>query len=599
MMSAQRQASAWLLALGAALAAAGALATATSPFVHGPLTVVVVAACVFIPFAVAAELRARYPDRVLAALLVAVGLAYFVRSLAAINSTLSYAPARAVGQVSEVLLVWLMLAFPSGRLPRPWSRALVIAAALIIALLWWPLLATSSQIPSGGVFVPCGAHCPANALLVSSTPGLSHILVTAFRVLTAVIVLATAGVLAHRLRHASRVMRRVLTPVLLASIARTGAVAAYMMLGSTAAVRVLLAASYLGVPLAIILGLLRGRAYDAAALERLVTGLRARPGPAQLRSVMSRALQDPTLQIVYWLPEAGAYAGADGLTVELAGNDPTRAVTHVADAAGEPVAALSHDPALLDHPRLLDALASTAALALETNRLEAAVAAARAGTITAVDAERRRIERDLHDGTQQRLIALRMKLSVAERILGADAGRAQSVLDELGGDIDSALAEVRSVSHGIAPPVLVERGLADALAAMARVAPVAVQLDAQQIARYPPHVETAVYFCCLEALQNVAKHGGAGVSAKVEIRDLDARLAFAVSDDGRGFDFAAPRSGSGLNNIAARVEELGGTVNIQARRDGGTRVSGSIPLPAAADSTPPAAAGSLTRSPSG
>ncbi len=579
-MSTRRQVSASLLALGAVLAGIGAAVTATSPFVHGQLTVAVAAISILLPFAVAAELRARFPDRVLAALLIGIGLAYFVRSLAAVDSGITFGPSRAIGQFSELLLIWLMLAFPSGRLPRPWSLAIVVAGALIMLLLWLPVIATSTQIPAGSVFVPCGSHCPANRLLVSNLPGASRTLEALFRGLGGALVLATAGVLAWRLRGASGVMRRILAPVVVASIGRTIAVAAYLALGSTSPVRVLLVASYLAIPVAIILGLVRGRSYDAAALERLVRGLRSRPGPAELRTVMAQALEDPSLEIAYWLPQAAAYAGADGLIVPLPQSDPSRALTTVTGADGEPVATLSHDPALLDHPQLLDALSTTAALALETNRLEAAVAAARTGTISAVDAERRRIERDLHDGTQQRLIALRMKLSVAEQILGPDVGRARPVLDELGEDIDSALAEVREVSHGIAPPVLVERGLPEALSAIASKAPLAVRVHSQDLARFPPHIETAVYFCCLEALQNVEKHAGAGASANVDLRCDGKALSFVVRDDGEGFDPKTVCGGAGFRNIQERIEDLGGDANIAARLGGGTEVRGSIPLAA-------------------
>ena len=579
-MSGRRRTSAAIVATGLLLSAGGIAAAATSPYVHSAIDVVLVALSILMPFLVAAELHIRYPGRVLAALLVAVGCAYFVRSLAAIDSSLTYAPARAIGQFGEPLLVWLMLAFPSGRLPRPWSRAMVVGGFLGIVLLWFPVIATSSSIPLSGAFTPCASSCPSNRLLVSSDPSTGEAFATIFRVCAAAIVLATAGILADRLRHASSVMRRVIAPVLIASIARTIAVAAFVIVGSTPTVRGLLVAAYLAVPVAIVVGLLRGRAYDAAALERLVRGLRSRPGPDRLREVMAQALEDRSLEIAYWLPEADAYAGPDGLPVPVGDGGPSRAVTTVTGGDGELVAALSHDPALLDHPQLLEAVSSTAAIALETNRLETAVAAARAGTITAVDAERRRIERDLHDGTQQRLIALRMKLSVAERILGPDAGRARSVLDELGGDIDSALSEVRSVSHGIAPALLVERGLGEALADAARNAPVPVRVVAAPRQRYPQPIESAVYFCCMEALQNVAKHAGPGARADIHVRSDGAALSFVVSDDGDGFDPGSVRGGTGLGNIRARVEELGGSATIGSRTGGGTEVRGSVPIAA-------------------
>ncbi len=329
------------------------------------------------------------------------------------------------------------------------------------------------------------------------------------------------------------------------------------MSGSTGWVRGLLVVTYWAIPVSIIVGLLRARAYDATALERLVDGLRSRPGPAELQAVVAGALGDPTLEIAYWLPEARTYTGTDGLPVELPAEDSSRAVTRVAAPDGEPVAALIHDPALLDHPELLQALTSTSARALEANGLEAAVAAARAGTITAVDAERRRIERDLHDGAQHRLIALRMKLGVAERLLDRDAGRAQGVLDELGGDVDAALREVRALAQGIVPPALVEGGLAAALAAAARDAPLQVRLHCAGVARHPPQLESAVYFSCLEALQNAAKHAGRDTTVDIELTDDSETLTYLISDDGCGFDPATAIEGSGLRNIRRRAEELG------------------------------------------
>ena len=569
-----------VLIVGLVLTAVAAAAAATSPFVDGSLPVVVIGVSVLLPFLVAAAIRVRYPERLLGDLLLAVGAAYFVRSLAAVDSSGIYAVARALGQFSEVLLIWLMLAFPVGRLARPWSLTIVVAGGLSILLLWLPVVLFSPEIPTGGVFVPCGSDCPDNALLISDEPALGDTLLTVFRAVAATLILATAGVLWTRLRRATPLMRRILTPVVIASIVRTLAVAAlFLALGSPGWVRGLLVVSYWAIPISIIVGLLRARAYDAAALERLVHGLRSRPAPGELRAVVADALGDPTLEIAYWLPEAATYVGDDGYAVTLPRPHSGRAVTRVAAPDGEPVAVLMHDPALLDHPELLEALSSTAAIALETSGLETAVAAARAGTISAVDAERRRIERDLHDGAQQRLIALRMKVSVAERLLDRDAERAQEILDELGGDVEAALDDVRSLAHGIVPPALVERGLPAALAAAGRDAPVPVAVHADAIGRFPPEVETAVYFCCLEALQNVGKHAGPGAAADVRLIDEGDRLTFVIADDGHGRTSATSGDGAGLRNIRERVTELGGSVAVTDRPDGGTEVRGSVPLP--------------------
>ena len=224
-----------MLALGVALAGVAAWVTAASPFVHSGVTVAVVVVSVFLPFAVAAELRARYPGRVLAALLIAIGIAYFVRSLAAIDSSVTYAPARAIGQFSEVLLVWLMLAFPSGRLPRPWGRAIVIAGALSLVLLWWPTIAYSPQIPAGGLFVPCGSTARRTVCSVAHRPATGEALEVALPRIRRRDPRRDRSRARGAPRRASRVMRRVLAPVLIASILRTAAVAAYLALGSVPA----------------------------------------------------------------------------------------------------------------------------------------------------------------------------------------------------------------------------------------------------------------------------------------------------------------------------------------------------------------------------
>lgn len=566
-----------IAALGAVLAAVAAVLVGASPDVTGTWPVVVVAVSVLLPFGVAEAIWGRGSDRRMAWLLVAVGVSYFVRSFGASQEPVIYATARAVGQFGEVLLLWVMLGFPTGRLGDRASRGVVLVGALTIVLLWWPVIALSGDIPAAGPLVPCAPDCPDNALRIAHASDVADVFTVAFRASAAALLLAVAWILAGRLRRATPITRRMLAPVLVASVARTVAVAAFLALGSPAFVRGFLVLTYWAIPVAIVIGLLRGRAYDAAALERLVQGLRSRPGPEHLRTVMAEALADPSLDIVYWIPDAASYTDASGAILTLPAYSSGRAVTRVSGADGEPTAALLHDPALLDHPGLLDATIASTAIALESNRLEAEIAAVRSGTITAVDAERRRIERDLHDGAQQRLIALRMKLAVAERLIGRDSTRARALLGESGGDIDAALAEVRALAHGIAPPTLVEGGLASALAAAARSAPLATRLDASGVARYAPDVKTAVYFSCIEALQNAAKHAGPGASITVRLRGNGDHLVFEVQDDGVGFDPADVGRGRGLSNIRDRLAAVHGSAEIDAAPGAGTRLVGRVP----------------------
>ena len=209
-----------------------------------------------------------------------------------------------------------------------------------------------------------------------------------------------------------------------------------------------------------------------------------------------------------------------------------RAVTLLRDAEGEPVAALVHDSALLEEPMLLESVASSMQMALESHRLEAEIKAAGARSASAVEAERHRIERDLHDGAQQRLIALRMKLSVTARLLDQDPRRAEAMVQEMGADVEAAMVELRALAHGIAPPLLVERGLAVALTEAAQRTALPTRTRIDEIGRCDPAIESAVYFCCLEALQNAAKHAGPNASVKLSLeRDGDV-LRFCVEDDG-------------------------------------------------------------------
>jgi signal transduction histidine kinase len=190
--------------------------------------------------------------------------------------------------------------------------------------------------------------------------------------------------------------------------------------------------------------------------------------------------------------------------------------------------------------------------------------------------ERRRIERDLHDGCQQRLIALRVKLALAEEIVGADNWSVGDLIQEIAADAETALEDLHALVHGIYPALLTDRGLGDAVKAMARTAPIPARVLAEGVRRYPPDVEAAVYFTCAEALQNAAKHGGHGVTARVVLQHETEGLAFEVRDDGRGFD-PAGRSGSGLANMEDRLAAVGGRLKVVSAPECGAAVQGWIP----------------------
>jgi len=196
--------------------------------------------------------------------------------------------------------------------------------------------------------------------------------------------------------------------------------------------------------------------------------------------------------------------------------------------------------------------------------------------LTVADEERRRIERDLHDGAQQRLVALQIKLELASERSAAARLPDAELLHQFGEDVGEALDEVRSLAAGVYPPLLVDCGLDEALRSVARRSPTPVSVRAQGIGRFPRQVEAVVYFCCLEALQNAAKHAGAGAVSIVVSDGRD--LRFEVRDDGCGFDADRGDLGHGLTNLRDRLGAVGGTLLVESRRGSGTRVTGTIPL---------------------
>jgi signal transduction histidine kinase len=262
-----------------------------------------------------------------------------------------------------------------------------------------------------------------------------------------------------------------------------------------------------------------------------------------------------------------------------------RWVTHV-EVERRRIAAIVHDVELSHDPALVQAATTYAFTALENERLIGQLSSSleelsesRARIVAVADRERRKIERDLHDGAQQRLVALQIKLElIAERLddsapTSADAVRALEL------EVDATIDEVRAFARGVYPALLVERGLSEALRAAGRSAAIPTVVDAARIRRYRPEIEATVYFACMEALQNVAKHahGVAGVS----IRLSDERgLRFEVSDDGAGFDPAGNGAGAGLTNMRDRLAAVGGGLQVESAPGGGTRVIGVIPTAA-------------------
>jgi signal transduction histidine kinase len=328
-------------------------------------------------------------------------------------------------------------------------------------------------------------------------------------------------------------------------------------------------------PIAFLAALLDAR-LGRTSVGGLVVELRSEP--ADLRTPLARALRDPSLELVYWLPQFGSWADQDGKEVDLP-HDGARAITMI-ERDTEPVAALVHDPAIKDEPELLDAVTAAAAIALENGRLQAELRAnvdelrgSRARVIEAGQKERQRLERDLHDGAQQRLVALSLDLSVLESRLGGDPD-ANSILAKARDEVAVSLAELRDVARGLHPAVLTAHGLAVALESLAARATVPVRLSVDLQERVAEPVEVAAYYVASESLANIGKHARA-TSATVDVVRNGPQLVVEVVDDGVGG--ADTERGSGLRGLADRVEGLGGQLRIWTPLGGGTRVRAELP----------------------
>jgi signal transduction histidine kinase len=260
---------------------------------------------------------------------------------------------------------------------------------------------------------------------------------------------------------------------------------------------------------------------------------------------------------------------------------PTDAALEVRDQ-GELLGALAvdmpaNDPMDPSKERLIRDLASQAGLVLRNVRLIEELRASRQRLVAAQDEGRRRLERNIHDGAQQQLVALTVKLRLLEQLAEGDPAKAREMAGQIQMDANSALDDLRDLARGIYPPLLADKGLPSALAAQARKSTVPVRVDAEDLGRFSQDVEAAIYFSCLEALQNVAKYAGASQVTISLARD-DGRLSFAIADDGVGFDPAAPSGGSGLQGIADRLDALGGSLEVVSAAGAGTVVNGSVPI---------------------
>ena len=477
-------------------------------------------------------------------------------------------------------LVYLTLAFPRGtlrdRIDR-WLLALVVFVTLVPAA-----VATVFFDPG---LAPCPWCRPGmNLILVEFRPDLFPAILNFVNGSILVASLGYSARLIWRYVAATVPRRRILGPVVLPAtvwaIAHALSRVIRLVIPTDEAEEntILFSQIVLAmIPFGALVGLLRARARKAR-IGDLIVELGSAP-TSELRSGVARTLGDPDVEVGYWEPSSGVYVTPTGHVLDIPAPESDRAVT-TSETDGRAGVAIVHDEALLDEPDLLDAVVAAARLAIENERLQdevraqlAEVQASRARIVESSDAVRRRIERDLHDGAQQRLVGLSLQLQLLKENLGGDSGTSQEFIDQALDEAMAALDEIRNLAQGIHPAVLADEGLAAALEFLAERCPIPADVTAPK-ERYRDAVEATAYFVVSEALTNVTKHADAS-AVKVVIEREDGTLRVEVVDDGIGG--AALDEGTGLRGLADRAAALRGTLRVGDATPTGTRLVAELP----------------------
>lgn len=510
----------------------------------------------------------RRPDSRFGPLMVAAGFANFISTLSWTTSDVTFTLGQAFDLLPPVLFMHVFLAFPSGHLRDRFERVLVASAYVA---------AVSSQVTR----MAFGFFGPHNLFEITANEDAALLTLRVSLLTMSAFCLAAVGVLVLR-RGRGGTLRR--SRVLLVDAFAVGLVMIACLYVSAAfdgpAVQQIRWATFatLGLaPLVFLAALLKAR-LARSAVGDLVLELRAEPAPGDLRDSLARALGDPSLQLAYWLPDYEAYVDLEGRPVQL--QDLDGRATTLIDRSGAHVAALIHDPALEDEPELLDSVRAATGIALENGRLHAELRArldelkgSRARIVEAAQNERQLLERNLHDGAQQRLIALSLNLSLLRGHINGDP-EIKTGIDQARREIAATLNELREIARGIHPAVVTGHGLAVSLEQLAARAPVPVELRVEIEGRLPEPLELAAYYVVAESLSNIAKHAQA-TTARIDVVKEHDELVLEIVDDGIGG--ADSERGSGLRGLADRVEALNGRLRVWTPRGGGTRVRAEIP----------------------
>jgi signal transduction histidine kinase len=526
----------------------------------------------------------RRPNNPVGALMMGTGFAWYLSVGGLTEPSLPFTVGQAVSNLFVATAIHLLLAFPSGRLEQTVDRVVVGVAYVMTTVGTIVPMLFLDPVQHG-----CTTGCPENLLLVDANKSFFESWYDGISVCGTALLLSVLAILVARWREASPPLRRIVTPLFAAGAALMAGLAGLLVIGligvdDEVAYDTIYYATLIPfglVPYLFLGSLARARMLRGGAVGGLVATIGETPGPGELRDALALALNDPSLELAYWLERRGEHVDARGRRIELPDpEDEDRAVYDVTLERAR-VGAIIHDPTVLEDPDLLDAVGGAAALALRREQLEHELRAkvqeleqSRARMIRFGMAERRRLERDLHDGAQQRLVSLALDLRLARDMVDRDPERAERVLDGAADELGQALEELRELARGIHPALLSDRGLDPAVETLARRAPLPVEVEAKLGDRVAEAVELAAYFVVSEALTNVAKYANAS-QAKVRVERSNGRVIVEVADDGVGG--AEPRRGSGLRGLADRIAALGGMFEVDSAPGSGTRVRASIP----------------------
>jgi signal transduction histidine kinase len=575
--------------VAAAAGAAAIIATGGVVTYSDAFAAVLVANIVGLTIAGLLWLHARPWNR-LGAVLLQLAITAFFCSFAGASSPVLFLVGNVALWLFALGVVWSVAAFPSGRLDAG-GRVLVAFAAVVFVGIGLPQLFVTQQNLGVAFVGRCFADCPRNLLLVSSSPDVAHHLKVAQGIGRSVLSVAIVVLFASRYARASRPRRRIVLPVYVVSLLYAAGFAvngiAVDALGDSAqpgvASRFAIVGARILFPFGFVAAILLAHAYAGTALAGMARELGDTTSATGIEALVRRVLDDTSARLGFWVSRFGTFTDLQGRALEL---DPAQEwrTWRCFDRGGERVLALEHDAALADDPELVQAVGSAALIGLENRRLQRnlldsieELRASRRRLVVAAAGERRRIEQNLHDGTQQRLVALRIQLELArEQAPSGSALRAR--LAQMGNDLSESLDELRAVAHGIYPQLLTDEGLPAALHDTAPRIGIPVDVETEDVGRFAEDAEVALYYTCLEALQNAVKHGGDDVSARVTVRREGRTLYFRVADTGVGFAIRHRRGGTGLTNMTDRIGAVGGSIAIRSAPGRGTTVEGRIPL---------------------